>query len=167
MKRTLISALFLLAVTAAAVAGPLPASRGGQPITVKSNELSTDSRSRTATFSGKVTARQGDLTIYSDRLVIHYREDGGDVEKVEAVGNVKIVQGDRLATAKEGVYYNTEQKIVLSGEPKVYQGENMISGKVITYFVNEERSIVTGGGDSRVEAVIHPKDKGKNGGTKR
>lgn len=43
----------------------------------------------------------------------------------------------------------------------------MISGKVITYFVNEERSVVTGGGDSRVEAVIHPTDKGKNGGTKR
>lgn len=167
MKRTLIFALLLLAVTVTVFAGPLPASRGGQPITIKSNELSADSRNRTATFSGKVTARQGDLTIYSDRLVVHYRDEGGDVEKVEAIGNVKVVQGDRLATAKEGIYYNTEQKIVLSGDPKVYQGENMISGKIITYFVNEERSVVTGGGDSRVEAVIHPKDKEKNGGTKR
>jgi lipopolysaccharide export system protein LptA len=136
---------------------------GGKPITIKSNELSTDSKSRTATFTGKVSARQGDMTIYADKLVVRYKEDGGDVEKVEATGGVRIVQGDRLATAREAVYLSSEQRIVLTGDPKVFQGENTISGKVITYFVNEERSVVTGGADSRVEAVIHPKDKGKDG----
>jgi lipopolysaccharide export system protein LptA len=35
-----------------------------------------------------------------------------------------------------------------------------VTGKVITYFVDDDRSVVTGGGDSRVEATIHPKPKG-------
>lgn len=141
--------------------------RQDEPITIKSNELATDSRNRTATFIGKVIARQGDLTIYSDRLVVHYKGDGNELEKVEAFGNVRIVQGDRLATAREGVYISSEQKIVLTGDPRVFQGENEVSGKVITYYVNEEKSVVTGGPDGRVEAVIVPKERGKDGRSQR
>jgi len=168
MMRIFTVMLLLLASLAVANAAPLlKGDRQGQPVTIKSNELSSDSKSRTATFSGKVVARQGDLTIYSDKLVVHYKEEGGDLDKVVATGNVRIVQGDRLATAREAVYLSVEQKIVLTGDPKVIQGENTVTGKVITYFVDEERSIVTGGPDTRVEAVITPKEKVKNGGQKR
>lgn len=167
MKRLLFAFLLLFVLGGSALAAPPAGERGKEPITIKSNELSTDSKNRTATFTGKVTARQGDLTIYADRVVVHYKQEGGDVDRVDAVGNVRIVQGDRLATAREGVYLSAEQKIVLSGEPKVFQGENTVSGKVITYFVNEEKSVVTGGPDGRVEAVIHPKSKAGDGGSKR
>lgn len=167
MPRTFLVLLLFLAFVVPASAAPQTGERGRQPITIKSNELSTDSKNRTATFIGKVTARQGDMTIYADRLVVRYKEEGGDIDKVEAFGNVRIVQGDRLATAREGVYLSGEQKIILTGDPKVFQGENTVSGKVINYFVNEEKSVVTGGPDSRVEAVIHPKEKGADGGAKR
>lgn len=168
MMRIFTVMLLLLASLAVANAAPLlKGDRQGQPVTIKSNELSSDSKSRTATFSGKVVARQGDLTIYSDKLVVYYKEEGGDLDKVVATGNVRIVQGDRLATAREAVYQSAEQKIVLTGDPKVMQGENTVTGKVITYFVDEERSVVTGGPDTRVEAVITPKEKVKNGGQKR
>lgn len=162
--------VMLLLLTSLAVVNAAPLQKGvrqDQPITIKSNELSSDSKSRTATFSGKVVARQGDLTMYSDKLVVYYKEDGGDLDKVVASGNVRIVQGDRLATAREAVYQSVEQKIVLTGDPKVIQGDNTVTGKVITYFVDDERSVVTGGPDTRVEAVITPKEKGKDGGQKR
>ena len=165
MRRMLTVLLLLLASLGIAHSAPLPkGARQGQPITIKSNELSTDSKTSTATFTGKVIARQGDLTIYSDRLVVYYKADGGDIDRVEASGNVRIVQGDRLATAREGVYHSAEQKIILTGDPKVFQGENTVSGKVITYYVDEEKSIVTGGPEARVEAVITPKEKRKDGG---
>ncbi len=168
MSRILTALLLLLVSLGVSHSAPLPkGARQGQPITIKSNELSTDSKSNTATFTGKVIARQGDLTIYADKLVVHYKAEGGDLDRVEASGNVRIVQGDRLATAREGVYQSAEQKIVLTGDPKVFQGENTVSGKVITYFVNEEKSIVTGGPEARVEAVITPKEKGKDGGQQR
>ena len=69
--------------------------RNNQPIQIKSNELTTDSAKRTATFIGKVSARQGDVTIYCDRLVIFYSDkEEKEVDKVEAFGNVRIVQGN-------------------------------------------------------------------------
>nr|WP_279342475.1 lipopolysaccharide transport periplasmic protein LptA [Geotalea sp. SG265] len=143
--------------------------KSNQPIKIKSNELFTDTAGRTATFVGKVAARQGDMTIYADRLVIKYSEKERDVDAVEASGNVRVIQGDRQAAAGHAVYDNKAGKIVFDGSPKVYQGNNVVSGRVITYFVEEQRSVVTGGGDGaegRVEAEIHPRGKGKDGNPK-
>jgi lipopolysaccharide export system protein LptA len=151
--------IFMLFASYAAGAGD---KRDGQPITIKSNELQADTKSRTATFLGKVVAKQGDITILADRLVVRYAEQGGDVEKVEAVGNVRIVQQNRIGSAQHAVYQTQDGKITLSGSPKVVQGKDTITGREITYFVNEERSVVTGGPETRVEAVLYPKGKGKN-----
>jgi lipopolysaccharide export system protein LptA len=140
--------------------------RANQPIQIKSNELVTDSTARTATFIGKVVARQGDVTIYCDRLVISHSEKAKEVDKVEAFGNVRIVQGNRIGQSAHALYENVTGKITLDGNPKVFQGDDVVTGKIITYFVNEQKSIVTGSPDARVEAVIHPKSKDKDGSTK-
>lgn len=167
IRRPLLVIFLLLAMAAeAAAAGGGGAERASQPIQIKSNELITDSVNRTATFTGKVTARQGDVTINADRLVIYYSDGEKEVERVEAFGNVRIVQGNRLGQAEHALYENRAGRIVLDGNPRVYQGNDMVAGKVITYFVDDQRSVVTGGQNGRVEAVIHPREKGKNGGTK-
>ena len=158
--------LFLFIAAALCSAQAAPIERNSLPIQIKSNELLTDNASRTATFIGKVSARQGDVTIYSDKLVIHYSSGEKEVDKVEAFGNVRIVQENRLGEADHAVYENKAGKITLDGNPKVVQGEDAITGNVITYFVDEQKSVVTGGPDKRVNAVIHPKEKGKSGGTK-
>ena len=61
------------------------------------------------------------------------------------------------------MYYAKEAKIVLDGNPKVFQNNDFISGKLITYFLDEDRSEVTSGSGTRVEAVIHPREKGSDG----
>jgi lipopolysaccharide export system protein LptA len=140
--------------------------RGDEPIQIKSNELSTDSSNRTATFVGKVVARQADVTIYCDRLVVHYGEGDRSVERVEAFGNVQIFQVNRRGYGGKAEYDNRTGIIVLLDNPRVYQGDDMVTGKVITVYVNEDRSVVSGAADRRVEAVIHPKGTGSNVGTK-
>lgn len=155
--------LLVATVFAAGVPGGL---KSNEAIKIKSNELFTDTANRTATFVGKVSARQGDMTIFSDKLVITYSEKDRDVETVEAQGNVRVIQGDRQALAGHAVYDNRAGKIVFDGAPKVYQGNNVISGRVITYFVEDQKSVVTGGGngaEARVEAEIQPRGKGKDG----
>jgi lipopolysaccharide export system protein LptA len=164
------SRIVLPLVLLAACLGPAHAATGlrnSQPIQIKANELVTDSASRTATFVGKVSARQGDITIYSDKLVILYSVADKDVEKVEAFGSVRIVQGSSLAEAEHAVYDNAAGKIVLDGNPKVVQGENTITGKLITYYVDKQKSEVTSGPGEPVKATIHPKEMGKNGNTQR
>jgi len=160
----MILCLFFAAMALAA--GYAGDDRNAQPIKIKANELVTDNNNRTSTFVGKVSARQGDLTIFSDKLVINYAEKDQEVEKVEAFGNVRILQGNRQALAGHALYENKAGKIILDTAPKVYQGDDVISGNVITYLVDEQKSVVTGGPDARVEAVIHPRDKGKNGSAK-
>jgi lipopolysaccharide export system protein LptA len=138
----------------------------GQPIVIKSNELQADTKNRSAIFSGKVIAKQGDITIHADRLVVKYAEKGGSVDAVEASGNVKIVQENRIGTAQRAVYYNNQGKIIMTGSPKVVQGKDVVTGKEVVYFVNEEKSLVTGGAGEPVTAVIYPKAKDGDGAKK-
>ena len=133
--------------------------RNENPIYIKSDQLLTDTKNGTANFSGKVTARQGDLALYADRMVVHYAAEGGNVERVECSGSVRIVQKNRTGTAGNAVFDNKQGKIVLTISPKVYQGEDMVSGSEITYYLADQRSVVTGTPTVRVEAVIHPKGK--------
>jgi lipopolysaccharide export system protein LptA len=133
--------------------------RNDNPIHIKADQLLTDTKNSTATFTGKVTARQGELALYAERIVVHYAPKGGNVELVECSGTVRIVQKNRTGTAGNAVYDNKQGKIVLTVNPKVYQGEDMISGSEITYDIAEQNSIVTGSSTVRVEAVLHPKGK--------
>lgn len=161
MRRIISLALGLLALAQVVCAAPIG---GNEPLKVKSDSLTADNDKKTATFEGKVVARQGELTLYTDRLVVSSAASGNDLSRIEAFGNVRILQGNRQATGAHAVYDPKDGRIVLDGNPKVVVGEDVITGKVITYFVNEQKSVVTGGPKERVEAVIHP--GGKNAGAK-
>ena len=153
-----------LILTAAVFAAPqVHKDRSRLPITIKSNEMTADNKGKTAKFSGKVVAKQGDITIFSDTLIVNYADKSGEVEKVEAGGNVRIVQMNRTGFADQAVYDSRNGRIVLTGSPRVMQGGDSISGKVITYYLDDEKSDVSSGGDpkARVEAVINPQ-AGKN-----
>ncbi|HZV82463.1 MAG TPA: lipopolysaccharide transport periplasmic protein LptA [Geobacteraceae bacterium] len=138
-------------------------SRGDEPIRIKSDELFTDNNRKMATFSGNVVARQGDVTIYSDKLVVSYSQESGEISTAEVIGNVRIVQGSRRAQSAHGIYDAKLAKITLDGNPKVFQGSDVISGKLIIYYLDEDRSEVTSGPGERVDAVIHPRGKASDG----
>jgi len=164
MKRSVIivSALILWTVAAYDVHAAPEAHKGTShlPITVKSNDLTADNKGKTAVFTGKVVAKQGDITIFCDKMTIYYGNTQGDVDKIEADGNVRIVQENRTGLSSHAVYESKLGKITLTGgKPKVMQGKDSITGKIITYYMDEDLSTVTRDDDTRVEAVIYPKPK--------
>lgn len=140
--------------------------RSNLPITIKSNEMAADNKGKTAIFTGKVVAKQGDVTIYADRLTINYGDKKNDVEKIEADGNVRIVQENRIGTASHAVYESTQGRITLTGNPKVMQGTDAMSGNIITFFIDDDRSEVSSGPGHPVEVLIHPTNKKGNAGTR-
>lgn len=173
MKTTtvLIQLVFLLLTTSPLLAEPPAAEvsrkdRSNLPITIKASQLATDNRARKAVFTGKVVAKQGDITIFSDKLTVYYDDRASsrnEVNKIEADGNVRIVQLNRVGVADHAVYDNREGKITLSGgNPRVTQGSDSTSGKIITYLIDDERSIVTGDVGAPVVTIIHPKDRKSN-----
>lgn len=141
----------------------LPPSRNKEPIKIKSDQLLTDNNLKVATFTGNVAARQGDITIYSDKMVIKYSDDQGGISTAEVFGNVRIIQGERRAQSDHGIYDAQQALITLDGNPKVFQNSDTISGKTIKYYLDQDKSEVTSDANSRVEAVIHPKGKGSDG----
>lgn len=165
-SKTILLVLVLLlfsAVTAMSApqlsSGPAAArkDRSSKPITIKADDLKADNKGKTAIFTGRVVARQEDVTIYSDKLIIYYGDGQDEVDKIEAIGSVRILQTNRVGTGGHALYENREGRITLTINPKVTQDKDSVTGKVIIYYLDEERSEVTGGDNARVEAVINPK----------
>lgn len=163
-------AIICICFPSSAYTAPAPAHKGRPqlPITVKSNEMSADNKARTATFFGKVVAKQGDVTIFSDKLVVNYAEINGEVDKVEAYGNVRIIQLNKTGFSDQAIYENSTGRVVLTGTPRVVQGGDSITGKVITYFVDDDKSDVSSDGDpkARVEAIINPPARKTDAGSR-
>jgi lipopolysaccharide export system protein LptA len=132
--------------------------QGARPIEVTADRLSADNARDSVTFEGNVVARQGDVTMYANRLYAEYARRTNSIERIEAEGNVRFVQEDREARSPRATFYNLEQRVVLSGGATLRQGENTLQGDAITIFVRENRAVVTGSeGGGRVRAVINPK----------
>ncbi len=112
------------------------------PIIITSATLSADNKARTALFKGTVVAKAKEITLYSDEMLVHYAEGTGNIQQIEATGNVKLLKNDLLITSAKASYFAEEEKVVFDGEPKAVTKNNVVTGSKITYFLKEDRSIV-------------------------
>jgi lipopolysaccharide export system protein LptA len=80
--------------------------------------------------------------------------------RVIAKGNVQITYAARQieATAAEAIYYQKENKIVLSGNVKILQEGNRLNAETVTYLVNEGRFVAQPQENGQVEASYVIKD---------
>jgi len=78
------------------------------------------------------------------------------VSRIEATGHVKIEKDNGNATCQKAVYFNDEEKIVLTGDPVAWEKGTRVSGKQITMYLAEDRSVVEGGSHVRIEGQAAP-----------
>jgi lipopolysaccharide export system protein LptA len=139
------------------------------PITIRSNSLEIDNKKKIVTFSGNVDAKTPDFTITCHKMLVFYHDkpslkDSGKeeirIEKIIATGDVKINRPDGgLATAEKAVYYQNDEKVVLTGKPVVRQGNDFVEGSKITLFLKEKRSVVEGSEGRKIRAVLFPRSE--------
>ena len=132
----------------------------GDAINITSDRMEAEKLKQLIVFKGNVAAKQKDMTINSDELHIHYDESGKEIEKVIAIGNVRVSQGDKTATAKRAEYYKREEKVVLTGNARLNEASNFVEGERITVYVKDGRSIVEGSKKGRVKAHILSNSEG-------
>jgi outer membrane protein assembly factor BamD len=128
----------------------------GQPIDITSDKVEAYWKENLIIFKGNVIARQKDIVIYADSVEAVIIEDGKGIDRVTAGGNVKIQQGLRVANCQKAIFYNREQKVVLTGEPKVVEGDNIVSGDEIIFDLEKNRVDVKGGASGRGKAKVQP-----------
>ena len=149
--------------------------------TITAKKMTVKNQDSQAVFEGAVVLTRGSLIVYSDRMVVIFREQdpassenqkgsqpvkgsvngkGPDavpavsnrsVNRIEATGRVKIEKDSGSATCEKAVYYHEGDKIVLTGDPVAWEKGTRVSGKQITMFLAEDRSVVEGGSHVRID----------------
>ncbi len=178
----------VLGLILALLAGGAPA--GGQeaagkqkgeiPLHISASRLEADQDKHCVVFKGKVKAVYGDSTLYANELVVIYRPKPGrspaagasqevspleglggeSIDRIEARGKVRLVQGDRVATGAKAIYYRSKDEIVLLGQPQVWRGENHLRGSKITFNLASQKVVVEGSPQQRVEAHLYQAPEG-------
>ena len=103
-----------------------------------------------ATFAGDVHLVQGDTTMRSKTLVVFYDEEAPakpgtvstqgqtspqqnqQIKRVEAKGNVIVVQKDQTATGESGIFDMKSNTVTLVGNVVISQGPNVVKGDTLT-----------------------------------
>jgi lipopolysaccharide export system protein LptA len=74
---------------------------------------------------------------------------------------VKVQQGLRVANCQKAVFYNIDQKVILTGDPKVWEGNDMVSGDEIVFDIEQNLMEVKGGPGGQGKAKVHPGGESK------
>jgi lipopolysaccharide export system protein LptA len=120
----------------------------GKPIKITSTTLEVRDKDKIATFSGDVHLVQGDTTTRSQTLVVFYEDDAPanpgaasdhtaaqqdqQIKRVEAKGNVIVVQKDQTATGESGIFDMKSNTVTLVGNVVISQGSNVVKGDTLT-----------------------------------
>lgn len=128
-----------------------------EPVYIKSDSLSLDSKSRVFTYEDNVEVVRGELSITCDRVIGTYDENN-ELQKVVCEDNVVVTKGPALrASANRAVYTLSKKTIELTEAPELAREGNILFADKITIFVEEDRSEAEG--NVRVK-VIKPEDEG-------
>ncbi len=139
------------------------------PINITSERMEADAAGDVVTFSGNVVATQAEGMLKAQRVRVFYRdlpategsaaagEPEREITRIEANGEVTVVQGDKVATGQQAVYSAQERTVILTGEPRVRQDRDWVRGTRVTIYLDEDRSVVEGGPGERVESVLYPR----------
>jgi len=143
------------------------------PIQIASNRMNAYDEKGLVVFEGNAIAKQGERIIHAEAISLYYKkkkddtmkknienlQKSGDLERIEARGNVKITQGDRIVTGNEAIYLHKEQKIIVKGNAVLREGKNVVRGRQVTVFLDENRGVVEGNPSDRVSATIFPSEE--------
>jgi len=115
-----------------------------EPVKIRAAALELREKDKMATFTGDVYVLQGDTEMRCKQLVVFYEEEtgprpvkaadpgpGGDrqIRRIEAKGNVVVVQKDQNATGDAATFNMRENTVTLVGNVVVTRGTDILRGQ--------------------------------------
>ena len=169
--------ILLVMISWNAVASAKKSGVGKEDIAVDADQLEVIQNENKAIFTGKVVAKQGEMTLRSDKMIIYYANKEqqqanspmGALEKIEVIGDVHMTTKTESADGERGVYDALREKIFLYGNVVLRKENNVLTGEALQYDMVTGSSILTGGGGvaaevkagkakpKRVQSVFVPK----------
>jgi lipopolysaccharide export system protein LptA len=148
-----------------------------EPMEITSDRMEAFNEKKLVVFSGNAKVIQGNSILKSDKILLYYKKESekndkagpagtdptGELDKVEAKGNVSLIQGERTASGDEAVFFRESSKVILTGNAVLKEGKNIIRGDRVIVFLDENRGVVESDSEKQVKAIIYPQDKNKTG----
>ena len=140
MSRRFISAFLAAALTLAA--SPIMAQGAnvsfgglkadtGLPVEVTAENLSVNQADGTATFSGDVLVKQGEMRLQANEIRVEYGDTSGEINRLHASGDVLLVNATDAAEAASAIYTIASGEVVMSGNVLMTQGQATIKGQTL------------------------------------
>lgn len=157
------------------------AANADKPINIEADSLEVNDQKKTATFSGNVTATQGDFTLKAKELQVNYvakdKKDtksdaagpGSDsqIKQINAKGKVLVKTKDNQTATSDWARFDVPgQLVTIGGNVVLTEGLNTIKGdrlviELKTGISRFENSTKTANGkkSKRLQAIFSPKSR--------
>ena len=129
------------------------ATNAGQ-IKIVSDKLEIIRDENISIFSGNVYAIEGNIEIWSEKLIMTSSNDETEVEEINAHGNVKIVREELSINGDRAQYDPIQNKLIVFGKVEVIQNRSIIMCDKIIVDLENSSSIMSSDSNKRVEALI-------------
>jgi lipopolysaccharide export system protein LptA len=168
-----------MAAGALAAAGDASAQISGKkgPIDITGDSMDVRDPDHLVVWKGRVEALQNGDRMRTDLLNIYYKAapkpaggaakgpqapgaDFGDIDHMEAIGNVYFVTPGQIARGDKAVYTAASQTIVITGDVVLTRGEDVGRGSRLVIDLANGHSTLEGGGTGplpRPRVIIYPK----------
>ena len=124
------------------------------PVEVTADTLDVNQADGSAEFLGNVLVGQGEMRLSAKRVLVIYDEENSGIQRLEATGDVVLVNGPDAAEADRADYSIDTGVIVMTGDVLLTQGLNALTSEKMTVNLTTGTAQMAG----RVKTILNPKE---------
>jgi LPS export ABC transporter protein LptC/lipopolysaccharide transport protein LptA len=128
------------------------------PLTINSNGFYGNRDRSLVRYTDGAVAIHKDGRLRASSITIYFKGVGGDIKKVEARGNVRLVRTDIEAECGLLVFDYDKKILSLEKHPVIRRGDDLVTGDKILYYLDEKKSVAMSGEKERAHVTIHPEE---------
>lgn len=109
-----------------------------------------------ATWTGRVSALQGEAILTAEKLVATL-DEGGAFKTIEAIGAMRYSNGKDAIAGERALYDEAARTITVTGDVVVTQDKQVMTGGEIVYWIDTGRILFTAPEGRRIRGIFHTK----------
>ncbi|MBE1284496.1 MAG: lipopolysaccharide transport periplasmic protein LptA [Rhodobacteraceae bacterium] len=122
------------------------------PVEVTADNLDVNQENGSAEFTGNVVVIQGEMKLSAARVLVIYNQEESGIDRMEATGDVLLVNGPDAAEAQRADYTIDSGVIVMTGDVLLTQGQNALTSDKMTVHLTNGTAQMNG----RVKTILNP-----------
>lgn len=123
-----------------------------QPVEVTADSLDVNQADGSAEFTGDVLVIQGPMRLTANRVFVIYDREASRIARLEATGDVVLVNGPDAAQSDRADYSIDTGVIVMTGNVLLTQGPSALSSNRMTVNLTSGTAQMSG----RVKTILTP-----------